>query len=74
MGSDKSELVFHDGLTQKERGINLLESVCDEAFTSTVKTPVKQMRSPTPLVPSDPSVPSHQPNKQTPNPLGLSSM
>lgn len=35
MGSDKSELVFHDGLTQKERGINLLESICDEVFTST---------------------------------------
>ena len=34
MGKDKSELIFRDGLTQKERGIQLLESVCDEVFLS----------------------------------------
>jgi len=34
MGSDKSELTFHDGLTQRERGIKLLESVCDQVFVS----------------------------------------
>lgn len=35
MGSDKSELVLREGLTQRERGIKLLESVCDETFVST---------------------------------------
>ena len=35
MGSDKSELVLRDGLTQRERGIQLLESVCAETFVST---------------------------------------
>lgn len=35
MGSDKSELVLRDGLTQRERGIQLLESVCDDVFVST---------------------------------------
>lgn len=35
MGSDKSELVLRDGLTQKDRGIQLLESVCDHVFIST---------------------------------------
>lgn len=35
MGSDKSELVLRDGLSQRERGINLLESVCDKVFIST---------------------------------------
>lgn len=34
MGSDKSELVFRDGLTQKERGLQLLRSVCDKVFVS----------------------------------------
>ena len=35
MGSDKSELVLRDGLTQKQRGIKLLEFVCNEVFIST---------------------------------------
>ena len=35
MGSDKSELVLRDGLTQRERGIKLLKSVCDQVFIST---------------------------------------
>lgn len=35
MGSDKSELILRNGLTQKERGIKLLESVCDQVFIST---------------------------------------
>ncbi len=35
MGSDKSELILRDGLTQKQRGIQLLESVCDDVFIST---------------------------------------
>lgn len=35
MGSDKSELIFRDGLTQKERGLKLLASVCDHVFVST---------------------------------------
>jgi molybdopterin-guanine dinucleotide biosynthesis protein A len=34
MGSDKSELTFHDGKTQTERGLELLASVCDETFLS----------------------------------------
>lgn len=34
MGSDKSELSFHPNLSQKERGIQLLESVCDRVFIS----------------------------------------
>ncbi|BDS07963.1 hypothetical protein NT6N_30030 [Oceaniferula spumae] len=34
MGSDKSELVFRDGLSQRERGVKLLESVCDQVFIS----------------------------------------
>jgi len=34
MGSDKASLIFRDGLTQKERGIQLLQSVCDEVFIS----------------------------------------
>lgn len=34
MGSDKSELIFRDGLTQKERGSQLLTSVCDKVFIS----------------------------------------
>lgn len=34
MGSDKSELIFRDGLTQKERGLKLLSSVCDKVFVS----------------------------------------
>ena len=35
MGSDKSELILRDGLTQKQRGTALLKSVCDEVFIST---------------------------------------
>ncbi|MFK7911125.1 MAG: NTP transferase domain-containing protein [Akkermansiaceae bacterium] len=35
MGSNKSELVLRDGLTQRERGEKLLESVCDEVYVST---------------------------------------
>ncbi|HAC80372.1 MAG TPA: bifunctional molybdenum cofactor guanylyltransferase MobA/molybdopterin-guanine dinucleotide biosynthesis adaptor protein MobB, partial [Deltaproteobacteria bacterium] len=35
MGADKSELVLRDGLSQRERGIQLLESVCDDVFVST---------------------------------------
>ncbi len=35
MGEDKSALVFRDGLTQKKRGIKLLESVCDKVYIST---------------------------------------
>lgn len=35
MGKDKSELILRDGLTQKERGIKLLESVCDHVYIST---------------------------------------
>jgi len=34
MGTDKSELIFRDGLTQKQRGLQLLTSVCDEVFIS----------------------------------------
>lgn len=34
MGTDKSELVLRDGLTQKERGLKMLESVCDKVFIS----------------------------------------
>ena len=34
MGSDKSELTFHDGLTKRERGIELLDAVCDQVFVS----------------------------------------
>ena len=34
MGSDKSDLIFRDGLTQKERGIQLLSTICDEVFIS----------------------------------------
>ena len=34
MGKDKSTLSFHDGHTQKQRGIALLQSVCDEVFLS----------------------------------------
>ncbi len=34
MGTDKSEMIFRDGLTQRERGTQLLESVCDEVFIS----------------------------------------
>ncbi|MBK1831627.1 NTP transferase domain-containing protein [Verrucomicrobiaceae bacterium R5-34] len=34
MGEDKSEIVFRDGLTQRERGVQLLELVCDEVFIS----------------------------------------
>ena len=34
MGKDKSELTFRDQLTQKERGIKLLQSVCDEVYLS----------------------------------------
>lgn len=35
MGKDKSELVLRDGLSQRERGTQLLESVCDQVFIST---------------------------------------
>ncbi len=35
MGSDKSELIIRDGLTQKERGLQLLASTCDEVYIST---------------------------------------
>ena len=35
MGSDKSELILRDGLSQRERGIKLLESVCGQVFIST---------------------------------------
>jgi len=34
MGTDKSTLVFRDGLTQKERGIQLLSAICDQVFIS----------------------------------------
>ena len=34
MGSDKSELVFRDDLSQKDRGIELLASVCDKVMIS----------------------------------------
>lgn len=34
MGTDKSEIIFRDGLTQRERGIHLLESVCSAVFVS----------------------------------------
>jgi len=34
MGTDKSSLIFHDNQTQKERGIELLSSVCDQVFIS----------------------------------------
>lgn len=34
MGTDKSEMIFRDGLTQRERGIKLLENICDEVFIS----------------------------------------
>lgn len=34
MGTDKSEMIFRDGLTQRARGTQLLESVCDEVFIS----------------------------------------
>jgi molybdopterin-guanine dinucleotide biosynthesis protein A len=35
MGSDKSELILRDGLTQRQRGIKLLESFCDAVHVST---------------------------------------
>lgn len=35
MGKDKSELIFHNGLSQKERGIELLQAVCDQVYIST---------------------------------------
>ena len=35
MGSDKAGLILRDGLTQRERGIKLLKSVCDQVFIST---------------------------------------
>ena len=34
MGADKAELIFRDGLTQRERGVKLLESVCDQVYIS----------------------------------------
>ena len=34
MGTDKATLTFHDGKTQIERGLELLNSVCDECFLS----------------------------------------
>jgi len=34
MGTNKSELIFREGMTQRERGIKLLESVCDQTYTS----------------------------------------
>ncbi|MGB0991472.1 MAG: NTP transferase domain-containing protein [Akkermansiaceae bacterium] len=34
MGSDKAELVLRDGVTQRERGMKLLESICDKVFVS----------------------------------------
>lgn len=34
MGSNKSELIFRDGLTQQERGKQLLASVCDQVYLS----------------------------------------
>jgi len=37
MGADKSEMIFRDGLTQRERGVKLLESVCDQVFISVAK-------------------------------------
>ena len=35
MGSDKAGLILRDGLTQRERGIKLLKSVCERVFIST---------------------------------------
>ena len=35
MGTDKSGLVLRDGLSQRERGLKLLASICDDAFVST---------------------------------------
>lgn len=37
MGSNKSELTFRNGQTQRERGVELLRSVCDQVFVSTRK-------------------------------------
>ncbi|MGJ8677640.1 MAG: NTP transferase domain-containing protein [Akkermansiaceae bacterium] len=34
MGQDKSELILRDGLTQRERGIELLESICENVYLS----------------------------------------
>ena len=34
MGTDKSEMIFRDGLSQREHGLKLLESVCDQVYTS----------------------------------------
>ena len=34
MGTDKSELIFRNGLTQKQRGLELLSSVCEDVFIS----------------------------------------
>jgi len=34
MGTDKSDLIFRDDLTQKQRGMQLLTSICDEVFIS----------------------------------------
>ncbi|MCP5537675.1 MAG: NTP transferase domain-containing protein [Akkermansiaceae bacterium] len=34
MGSDKSELVLRDGMSQRDRGVKLLGSVCDRVFIS----------------------------------------
>ena len=37
MGSDKSELILRDNITQRERGIQLLKSICDDVFISTAE-------------------------------------
>ena len=34
MGTDKSEMIFRDGLTQRERGVKMLGEICDEVFIS----------------------------------------
>ena len=34
MGTDKSEMIFRDGLTQRERGAKMLGEICDEVFIS----------------------------------------
>lgn len=37
MGQDKSQLILREGITQRERGIQLLQSICDKVFISTAQ-------------------------------------
>ena len=35
MGTDKAALILRDGISQRERGLELLGKVCDQVFLST---------------------------------------